>query len=200
MNGGKQFIVCCNDVACFEFMRLGEGHDNETHMVFTREVKDPGNQDDAAVKEFIADEYAMAMYDYGCYLRYGGREWYRSEHGPGSFRPEARLSLLARKMGCAGKEAVSLVKEGTAIVGQAQNGNAFALDDLLSEKAGLFAEALLAAAHARWKIVSTFGYSGENGGFWRYMEQGFMRELARREKEHRGEYAVFAAGVSLSLF
>ena len=202
-SGVGPFIVCCNDVACFDFMRVGEGHDNETHMVFTRDVKDHGNQDPCILACFISDEYLKAMYDYGYYLKYGECEWYRKEHGRAAPRPDARLLLLARKLGCDDwPEVDALVRDGIRMVERAartRNERDIVPSSVL-DNSRRFTELVVAAAAAKWRIVSTLTYSGEVGEFWRHLENDFIGEVMRREKEHRGEYAVFAAGVSMSLF
>ena len=191
-SSSSSFLVCCNDVDCFGFMRTGEGHDNESHMTFTRDVNDPEHRDDANVREFLAEEYKSVMYQYEYYLEYKDKKWYINMMGGVVVNPLFRFASLNGKLGCNNPEVSALESEGPKLIDDFKAGKIGenAVWEAIAEKAEKFADLLLAEAKKKWRIVSAFGYSDEDGDFWGYMEHEFMGELAHCEQEHFGEYSV----------
>ena len=180
-SSSSSFLVAYNDISAFDSIKKYKGYKE-----FISDVEGEACDDESKVKDFFVNKYHEILDSYMWNVRDRNILWKKES-------PTDEFKALCRKFGCEDDEDVQdAYIEGVQNVelnAEAYCTGAYYDYDEFEPLATKFADLLYEKMKQKFKNVSSFSYSDNDGDFYAYMEHDFMQALASDDDD---KYAVLS--------
>ena len=172
-SSSSSFLLAFNDKSVFDFLKEDQGY-----KAFIQSLENKDSVSEESICDFLSEQYMHVYYQLDIYYHFDIRERYGSACRDEKDAAEELTEDLSRIGGLTDK-AKGLIDQ---CVATAKSGG----DDTdINNLAMQFADEVYGAIKDKWKNLSAFGYSDNDGEFWAYMEHDFMYHVSLHESpEH----------------